>query len=484
MHGIFLSSMVSHREKSVIRPLGPYRLASHLRSHGYEIQVIDFIHEMTEEQLRTLLNKFITPETKFIGLGYMIDYRHPKLRLSYLNLARLLLLIKRQYPKIKFLMGGSTGFAWSRHFRNKEVFDYIVKGYGEDQTLALFDHYYKGTPHPPFEVVDGNKHLSEHLVVNKLFDFNHSAHTWDRRDCIQPGEALPIEFARGCIFKCSFCKYPHIGKDKNDYTKHVDCIREELISNYNNFGTTTYYVTDDTMNADVEFVKAFTDMSKSLPFKLQYGAFLRLDLIHAHQETADMFAENGLVSVYFGLESFEKENAKMLGKAWSAKHGKTYLPEIYHNVWKQNIHITAGMIAGCPGETLEDLRNVNQWFLDNQLPTWIWHPLYIGRDANYYKSEFDLNAEKYGFEFKVVEGKSTWYNRVCDENLAVDWVNELQNTTRPHMVPPTWVLLEFYTYGFQFEKSTKMKFPECNWKYITQRGREILENYYKDLLAL
>lgn len=406
------------------------------------------------------------------------------MRLHYMKLAKLFLTIKRQYPKIKFMIGGSTGFVWSRYFRNNEMFDYVIKGYGEDQTLALFDHYYKGTAHPPFEIVDGNKHLSEHLVVHKEFEFNTSRHTWEKQDCIQPGEALPIEFARGCIFKCSFCRYPHIGKSKNDYTKCIEQIHEELVDNYNKFGTDTYYVTDDTMNADVEFVRAFTDMSKSLPFKLKYGGFLRLDLIHAHQDTADMFLENGLKSVYFGIESFEKENSKMLGKAWSAKHGKEYLPYIYHDKWNKNIHITTGLIAGCPNETLDDLKQVNQWFIDNSLPTWLWHPLFIGRNGNYYKSEFDLNAEKYGFWFKAVEGNSIWFNKICNEHLAIDWVNELQNAVNKYQVPTTWILLELCTYGYDFDKITKMKYPEINWSEVTNRGKTVFENYYRDLLAL
>jgi len=47
-------------------------------------------------------------------------------------------------------MGGSTGFVWSRRYPDNTVFDYIIKGYAEDQTLALFDHYYKKGQHPAF----------------------------------------------------------------------------------------------------------------------------------------------------------------------------------------------------------------------------------------------------------------------------------------------------------------------------------------------
>ena len=484
MHGIFLSAVISHTEYTLMRPLGAYRLASHLRDHGYDIQVIDFIHRLDKEQIFKLVKKFITPETKFIGLGMMIDYRHPKIMYHHMKMAQVFLLLKRQHPHIKFLMGGSIGFAWSDRWPNGEMFDYIIKGYGEDQTLALFDHYYKKKPHPPFEIIDGNKHLPEHLVISKDFNFTHSRHKWHDRDCIQPGEALPVEFARGCIFKCTFCKYPHIGKHKNDFTKDIENIKEELTHNYEKFGVTTYYVTDDTMNADTAFVKAFTDMAKSLPFKLQYGGFLRLDLMHGNPETVDMFLENGLESVYFGVESFQEDNAKMIGKAWSAKHGKTYLPHIYHNLWNKRIHISTGLIAGLPYETFDDLKKVNQWFIDNDMQTWLWHPLYMSRNSNYYKSEFDLNSEKYGFRFKIVEGKSIWVNDNCNQLEVIEWVKELQNDVKPFTGPTTWGMIELAGLGFNMREVAHQKWDQIPWLKVAEISNKNLENYVKNLMSL
>jgi hypothetical protein len=92
MHGIFLSAVISHTEYTLMRPLGAYRLASHLRDHGYDIQVIDFIHRLDKEQIFKLVKKFITPETKFIGLGMMIDYRHPKIMYHHMKMAQVFLL--------------------------------------------------------------------------------------------------------------------------------------------------------------------------------------------------------------------------------------------------------------------------------------------------------------------------------------------------------------------------------------------------------
>ena len=489
MHGIFLSSIVSTntRKFSIMRALGPYRLASHLRENGYDIQVIEFVHLMEDQHIEKLLHKFITPKTKFIGLGFMINLGDGKYTYYMNRFTRLFLKIKEQFPQLKIIIGGSTAPMWSSRYQNKEVFDYIINGYGEDQTLALFNHHYKGTPHPPFEIKNGNKHLSENLIKDKLFNFTTNMHRWHKSDCIQHGEALPIEFARGCIFKCTFCKYPHIGKHKNDYTKHIEYIEEELLYNYNNFGTTTYYVTDDTFNADTDFIKSFTDMAKSLPFKLQYGAYLRPDLLHGNPETEDMFLENGLYVCFFGIETFHPDNAKIVGKPWSAKHGKDYLKYIYHDKWKRKIGVTSSLIAGLPNETLEELKDVNKWFSENELSSWIWHPLHVSRSSDSYKSEFDINAEKYGFQFNIVEGKSRWQHSTCDELLAIDWTIELTNDIRTTRSLVSWGQIELTTYRYDQSFNTNsitMKMHEFDWVWIDGRAREILIKYYKDLLAL
>jgi len=486
MHGIFLSACVPHRKTAIYRPLGPYQVAWYLREHGYDIQVIDFVYALENDQIEALIEKFITPETKFIGYGMMSDPNNPNIISLKTKFGTLMMSLRKKYPQLKFIFGGPNIHVWSPRFANGSLFDYYVKGYGEDQTLALFNHVYKGTAHPPFEITDGNKHLPEHIVTDEIkhFKFNTSRHKWHSSDCIQPGESLPIEFARGCIFKCAFCRFPHIGKGKNDFTREMECIKEELIYNYENFGTTVYFVTDDTFNADNNFVIAFTEMSKSLPFKLQYVAYTRADLIHAHPEQEDMFLENGMVSTFFGIETFHPEDSKMVGKAWSGKHAKDYVPYLYNEKWQKQIHLTMGLIIGFPNEYYEDFSKVNQWIVDNNIPSAMWHPLNIWRGPMYYKSEFDLNAEKYGFKFRVVEGRQIWYTDHCDEFIAMDWASTLNNELKSKQTPSTWALTELSTLGLPLKETAKTFNQNINWQLVEQKFNDFLKNYIKDLWAL
>ena len=63
-----------------------------------------------------------------------------------------------------------------------------------------------------------------------------------------PGEVLPLEVGRGCIFSCAFCSFDLIGKRVGDWTKSPKVLRNELLENYEKFGVTTYNFTDELIN--------------------------------------------------------------------------------------------------------------------------------------------------------------------------------------------------------------------------------------------
>lgn len=487
MHAIILSSCVPFKFNQAIRPLGPYQIAWYLRSNGYEVQVLEYIYRLPENEIVELVEKFITPETKLLGMAFMIAPNHEYFKPISKKLDNVIVTLKKRYPQLTTVLGGGTVPYWSRAKKNKDTFDYFVKGYGEDATLALMNYLYKNAPHPQFELVDGNRHIADSFKMpqEQVFNIEESYHTWHERDCIQPGESLPIEFGRGCIFKCKFCRYPYIGKHKNDFNRSMDCIKNELIHNYEKWKVDTYYVVDDTFNADHERLKAFTNMVHSLPFKIRYGAFLRPDLLHKNKEAEEMFLNNGLVSTFIGIESFGKEASKLIDKPWSGKHAKDYIPELYHNKWKKKIHLDIGLIVGLPPDTLADLRETNKFLADNEIPHWTWESLKISRESsNYHRSEFDKNAEKYGFKWKVVDGRLIWYNEHTDHDEMVEWYVTLLNEAKPYFKIPAWHLIEMGNYGHDLNKIKEVPILQLDWKELTNNCTAFIDRYFSRLKSL
>lgn len=436
---------------NMYRGLGSYQIAWYLRQFGYEVQVIDFLKFIPEEDIMQALRKYVTIETKIVGLGLLtVPSQHPDL---YIKMASVLAKVRTEFPWVKIVGGGPTGNRFDQDFRRK-TFDYICVGHAEDSMLALTNHLARGGPAPMFEIspLTGNKIIKESIAmpVDVKFDIQHCRHSWHERDFIQPGEALPIETTRGCIFKCKFCAYPLIGKNKRDFLRDMELIKEELISNYEKYGTTNYYLLDDTFNADKERLEEFANMTKTLPFKIRYSTYLRLDLIEAHRHTEDMLLESGLLGAFFGIESFNPEAASMIGKAFSGKKAKDYLPELYGK-WKEDISVFLAFIVGFPQDTFEDCQATNQWCAELGVNGWGWNALYLSSNkVNEWSSEFERNAKDYGYTFIK---KNNWVSATSSYDVALQQSLQLREEAGPYQRISSWSIPEVLNYGHFDDKS-------------------------------
>jgi radical SAM superfamily enzyme YgiQ (UPF0313 family) len=207
-----------------------------------------------------------------------------------------------------------------------------------------------------------------------------------KNDFILPNEALPLELSRGCIFKCKFCQYPNIGKDKDDFNKSMDSIRESLIYNYENYGTTHYYLSDDTLNSHRERTIAFHKMSKTLPFKLQYIGYVRMDLLDIWPEQLEILPDSGLISCHFGIESLDPESCKIVGKGWGAKNHREWILKL-KDIWKDKVTMRCSLIAGLGKDTEQEWEEQQNWLESAGVEDPFFAPLYL--DKNLGLSEFE-----------------------------------------------------------------------------------------------
>jgi len=176
--------------------------------------------------------------------------------------------------------------------------DYYVSGYSDNSIVSLTDYIAGKTDTLISKKINGSTLVESSDYPEPAMD--NLKTDWSKFD-ILPKEPLPLEFARGCIFKCKFCNYPLIGKRKGTYIRDMDEIREELIETWESKGVDTFYITDDTFNDDNDKMESFHKLFTSLPFKPKFAAFLRLDLIDRFPHQADLLAEAGLVGAFFGI---------------------------------------------------------------------------------------------------------------------------------------------------------------------------------------
>ena len=181
--------------------------------------------------------------------------------------------IKSRHYNCKIIVGGTKAHA---NINDKNI-DYSIIGYGEISILSLANHLKSNTPVP-------NSYRNIHGVTlvdnrkNEGYDFVNSKFEWDELD-IGNAKVLPLEIARGCIFKCKFCSYPLNGKQNLDFIRNSNILYEEMQSSYDKYGVSSFYILDDTFNDSVYKLDILQATVKRLTFQPKFWAYTRLDLI-------------------------------------------------------------------------------------------------------------------------------------------------------------------------------------------------------------
>lgn len=389
--------------------LGVYRLANHLRKNDYSVKVIHGFVKLSNEEFFSLCEKFISNKTLCVGLGATVlaDLEKSKFFGIEDNDARQRFLkLKDKHPHVALCIGGAqiTGLS-DQNLSRFDYFDYAVKGQGENCLLALMDHLSGKSKIKTLSLT------KPRIVTDKTYpfeDFNTSFNEFTADDGIQYGEGLPIETARGCIFKCKFCGYDLIGKKMGDYTKLGSLIREELIKNYETWGTTDYYIADETINDSPEKIDMLLDAVSGLSFKPKFGGFLRLDLIWKYPDMADKLLAMGLETCSFGIETINDPSGKAVGKGLGKKRIEETLDYI-NKVWGDKVFVNASFILGLKHDTHDTAKELDQWLEDQfrkkNLHTVFVKPLYIMPSTGI--SYLDQHYLEQGYSLLDYSGKLT-----------------------------------------------------------------------------
>lgn len=398
----------------VKRSLGPYRLSSALEDAGYSTFVLDYIEEFTPDEASEILAKHIGPDTLWFGFSSTFFWNkqakldntktdNEDLKTMYYSdyddVKFILNLVKFMAPQAKILYGGSKSHFFAPYDVDKNI-DYYVTGHADISIIDITDNLAgkkESLEHVSGKIVDSYKYPEP--------DINNINTNWWKYPVIK-NEGLPIELARGCIFKCKFCNYQLTGKKKGTYLRDPQQVKDEMIKNWEVHGTETYYFTDDTFNDDNDKLESLYKAFQELPFKLKFASFLRLDLINRFPHQAQLLKDMGLVGAFFGIESMNQKSATAVGKGMRTEKVKEKLYSLREsNQWGNDVNIEAGFILGLPYDTPEYFKELIDWCMeeDNPIDACRFSPLMLfhykdNPELNRYASEFSLNPEIYGYE--------------------------------------------------------------------------------------
>jgi radical SAM superfamily enzyme YgiQ (UPF0313 family) len=429
MHGFDVILLTDTSEYPIwFRGTGAHRLANHLRINGYSCLVVDFSSALSFEDWKSICEYAVGDNTKLIGFSTTWwPYRSTTTKSAVVNLndfgkaaedanhdylksglthaavvgelGEWINVAKQRNKNVKVLVGGPK-----IDFYKDIPADYFIVGFGETQVIDILKDTKRIWP----KFIDHDKN-----AANKVFDFKCSQILYTDLDFIKPADILTIEFTRGCKFKCSFCSYPLIGRKNvvEESLKNSDVIYKEFMDNYERWGTTKYWVADDTFNDSTEKLEIILSVINRLPFKPEFRAYTRLDVMHSNFEQVSLLKEIGLVNTWIGIDSIHPAASKVIGKGMNSDKKKELIYKVGEK-WAGKVNIKAGYILGLPGEDSEFVRKTVDWFLEpsnpvNQLNL---NPLRILPPhpglSHTSRSDIDLNYEKYGY--KIPDMNKFW----------------------------------------------------------------------------
>ena len=379
------------------RQAGGHRIATFLRSHAWDIEVVDFAAQFTLGELQEICRRRINNDTVFCSFSCIFG-SWPTV------MEQLAAWIKTTWPTIVNICGGTM---WP-YVTSKSI-DYYITGYGEQAIYKLL------------KVLTGNE-LKNSLVFDlrfadrKVISANQSypafpmpilSIDYQARDFLLPDEWLHVELSRGCIFKCKFCNYPVLNV-KGDYTQEADDFYRNMQSNFDKFGTKNYYVVDETFNDRPDKISKFADAVQRLSFVPFYSGFIRADLLVSRPQDREDLLKMNFLGHHYGIESLNYKSSTAIGKGMHPDvltAGLLDVKDFFQSNSRKIYRGSMSFIAGLPYETKQTMLSTVDWLRNNwQDQHTIWFPLFIPDKENNIHgwddsmSDMGVDYAKFGYE--------------------------------------------------------------------------------------
>ena len=451
-----------------LRTLGAYKVAHECRLRGYTVQVVDYQSFYDIETLKLIADKYVGENTLAIGISVSFYMRYPwmlnmvtkempvlpldgiqdtdeifgdpfKTYSGFLTHGReiddaFVEHVRSINSDVKFVRGGTR----TREDVEHRNVDFLCVGWGDITMPDMLDNMKNDTTHTmPIHTA----HPYKLDLVSKI-EMEHSTMRYTKSDILFPGELIALETARGCIFKCSFCSLELVGKEKGTYFKSNESIASEFMHNYEKHGITDYWFVEDTFNDDLDKIINLHKIITSLPFKITFSCYLRMDLLYVQRNKDipqhQLLLEMGLKRVEFGIETTNPESAKDVGKGLSPLIQLDFLRDLKENHGWENVLVGSGFILGLPSDTKDSIQEMFNIMSKPDFPIDrpTIRPLMIRPEDAYDKeieerglSEFSKNWKEHGYSMAEPEDVPedmfhNWTNRhgvtyeMCERMLA------------------------------------------------------------------
>ena len=478
------------------RPLGPMIVNDAVQSLNIPSTVINYVDFWDYDDLETFVGNWFERNnvtSGCFGISSLFDIKAAVS--SGANIYNHITKLKKKYPTFKFILGGpafsvSAEMQWlpdAIFSSNGSIFLFKKWLLGQEIDSKYCQLHSNGVPE--YRTPAGISSLPANLLEDPAVPILHDDY------CLTEQDALGFEIRKGCKFNCSFCSYEfRNAKNVNDVT--LDKLSTFFSTAVNKYNITSYMVVDDTPNEEDSKLELMYDAVKDLPTPVRIAGFARLDLFAARPQQIDLCDKIGFNSFLFGVETLGTDAArKLIGKGGSKeklfevlKLFQTDYPDWYP---------FGSFMFGLPQDNPTDFWNGFSYALRNKLFKGVLlNPLYmydIDRwhgTPTFLNSDFQLNAEKYGFvpddEYGLII-KDGWNRREVEDSKIVIRANSLARKHRiSEVLPFTAQILRalgWDPYADNFKNITDlMDDPQHHYNLIASLRDDKINKYIQNKL--
>ena len=499
-HAVFFTDLTSKTWH--MKSLGPYRLASELRSRGYDVLVVDYFSKffLNTKDFYHLIKKIISEKTLFVGYSGTFfskqqilenvkshhqwvndDEAGDKWPVSTQKIKALNSLIKKINHNCQIFYGGAKSHPITEDLTSSGI-DFIMSGYADKLIVDLAERLSQKKAIENFQSECGMKVL---YGDNNVFDFKNSSTYFHHSDCIVQDEILPLETSRGCLFKCKFCSYPLIGRKKNDkeYIKKNNVLINEIRENFEKYSVKKYTIVDDTFNESTEKLNAIYESLKANNLQIEFSCYIRLDLVARNPEQIVLLKKMGCTSVFLGIETLNERAAKAIGKGAMVELVKDTLKKM-NNEWGEDVRVFGSFISGLPFENKDTIDEWMKWVYDhkNLIHSYKLQTLGLGKSKNL--SELSARPEKYGYVFVDANDNKSWTNNLGMSHKEAEllrdyWMEKSWNDDRLYIAG--WEALGLQNLGYDLDFLKKVPVNKLPFDDFADRYMRSFEKYKKFL---
>jgi len=283
---------------------------------------------------------------KRIGIGLFSVYNiYPGIIFSKI--------IKELYPNVEIIVGGNgtedTGIGSAdvgEYFLNNGLANYAVYGEGEEAIQYIL----QGKSHPSVNNKENKTSLND---LNSIAYPNYEDFFKDFPKYKSCEVSIPIVGSRGCVRKCTFCNVAAIWPTYRFRTG--ENIAQEMISNKEKFGVTSYRFMDSLINGSM---KAFRDLcyvmsryNSNIQDKIVWsGQFICRSETQMPPDDFVNMKKAGCHSVSIGIESGSEKVRNDIIKGFTEEDMIYTLDQCAKN----DIRIQLMFLVGYPTETDDD----------------------------------------------------------------------------------------------------------------------------------